>query len=79
MQVDYQPVRNFDVRVAYRFYDVKTTYQNNLLKKPLVAAHRIFMNLAYTTKKQWKFDYTVQWIGAKRLPEHFNDKTNDIV
>ena len=79
MQVDYQPVRNFDVRVAYRFYDVKTTYQNNLLKKPLVAAHRIFMNLAYTTKNQWKFDYTVQWIGAKRLPEHFNDKTNDIV
>ena len=79
MQVDYQPVRNFDVRVAYRFYDVKTTYQNNLLKKPLVAAHRMFMNLAYTTKKQWKFDYTVQWIGAKRLPEHFNDKTNDIV
>ncbi len=79
MQVDYQPVRNFDVRVAYRFYDVKTTYQNNLLKRPLVAAHRMFMNLAYTTKKQWKFDYTVQWIGAKRLPEHFNDKTNDIV
>jgi len=78
MQVDYQPVRFFDVRIAYRFYDVKTTYQNKLLTKPLVAAHRAFMNLAYTTKKQWKFDYTLQWIGSKRLPEHFDDKASNL-
>lgn len=77
-QLDYEPIRFFDVRLAYRFYDVRTTYGNELLQKPLVAAHRAFANLAYSTKRQWKFDYTVQWTGSKRLPQHFHEHSNAI-
>lgn len=71
-QLDYEPIRFFDVRLAYRFYDVRSSYGNELLAKPLVARHRAFANLAYSTRSQWKFDYTVQRIGAKRLPQHFD-------
>ncbi len=68
-QLDYEPIRKLDVRLAYRFYDVRSTYNGLLKEKPLIAAHRAFMNLGYETKKDWKFDYTLQWIGSKRLPE----------
>lgn len=68
VQVDYEVIRRFDVRLAYRYYDVKTTYNTVLKQKPLISPHRAFMNLAYGTKNHWKFDYTVQWQSSKRIP-----------
>lgn len=80
MQLDYEPIRNMDLRLAYRFYNVKTDYKTSGLKdKPLVAVHRAFANIAYTTKKQWKFDYTIQWLGSKRMPQYFNQHDNNII
>lgn len=67
-QIDYEVFRRFDARIAYRWYDVKTQYQSGLLEKPLVSPHRAFMNLAYGTSSHWKFDYTLQWSGIKRIP-----------
>ncbi|MEX2597623.1 MAG: carboxypeptidase-like regulatory domain-containing protein [Salibacteraceae bacterium] len=67
-QIDYELVRRFDVRLAYRWYDVMTTYSGTLLDKPFISRHRAFANLAYETVSGWKFDYTVQWQGAKRIP-----------
>ncbi|XZF16468.1 TonB-dependent receptor plug domain-containing protein [Chitinophagaceae bacterium MMS25-I14] len=74
-QLDYEPLRKLDVRVAYRWYDVKTTYGGTLKERPLVAANRAFLNIGYETKNDLKFDYTIQWTGTKRLPEigHGND------
>jgi outer membrane receptor for ferrienterochelin and colicins len=71
-QLDYEVIHKLDVRLAYRFYDVRTTYDNTLKEKPLVAAHRAFMNVGYETKSDWKFDYTFQWTGSKRLPERYS-------
>jgi outer membrane receptor for ferrienterochelin and colicins len=68
-QVDYELIRRFDVRLAYRWLDVKTDYLEGLLEKPLIPRHRAFMNLAYETKSKWKFDYTIQWLGKQRLPD----------
>jgi outer membrane receptor protein involved in Fe transport len=68
IQLDYQPLKRFDVRLAYRWYDVKTQYQYGLLEVPLIAANRAFVNLAYQTKSKWAFDLTAQWLGQKRLP-----------
>ena len=67
-QLDYELVHNLDLRLAYRWYDVQTTYSNVLKERPLIAKHRAFANIGYETKNSWKFDYTVQWTGAKRLP-----------
>lgn len=67
-QLDYEVIRKLDVRLAYRWYDVRSTYMNTLKERPLIAAHRAFVNVGYETKNTWKFDYTVQWIGSKRVP-----------
>jgi len=67
-QLDYELLKRFDVRIAYRWYDVKTTYNGILMEKPLVSEQRAFINLAYATRNKWKFDYTLNWQGNKRIP-----------
>jgi hypothetical protein len=61
------PVNKVDLRLAYRYFDVKTTYGGKLLQRPLIAHNRAFANLAYAYKG-WKFDYTINYNGKKRLP-----------
>ena len=67
-QVDYELRRRLDARLAYRWYEVRTTYGSDLKDKPYVAKHRAFLNLGYETVSNWKFDYTIQWQGRKRIP-----------
>lgn len=62
-----EPVKHFDVRLAYRYFDVKTTYGGNLKERPLIAANRAFANLAYSVSR-WKMDYTISYNGRKRVP-----------
>ncbi len=66
--IDYEIMHRFDLRLAYRWYDVQTDYLEGRLSKALVANHRGFVNLAYETKNKWFFDYTFNVIGPKRLP-----------
>ncbi len=68
-QLDYELINRLDLRIAYRWYDVKTTYQGNLMQKPLIAQHRGFLNLAYETRKYWRFDLTINRQGKKRIPD----------
>ena len=75
-QLDYELIRNLDLRLAYRWYDVQTTYGNELKQKPLINPHRAFANIGYETRNHWKFDYTVQWIGPKRVPERHSHANN---
>lgn len=63
----FEPIRNFNVRLAYRYFDVMSTFSGQLLAKPFTAKHRGFANLAYEISG-WKFDYTVSFTGTKRLP-----------
>ena len=72
-QVDYELVKRFDVRLAYRWFDVKTTYDGDLRLKPLLSRHRFFINLAYESRKYWKVDYTMNWQGKKRIPDTYNN------
>lgn len=66
-EVNVEPVRKLDVRVAYRYFDVKTTYSGQLLRRPFIAGSRAFANLAYSPGT-WKFDYTFNYNGKKRIP-----------
>jgi outer membrane receptor for ferrienterochelin and colicin/copper chaperone CopZ len=68
VELNYQPIQKLDVRLAYRWLDVKTDYSGTLLQKPLIAKQRAFINIAYETNNHWKFDYTTQWFSKKRLP-----------
>jgi len=65
-EMNLEPVQKFEVRLAYRFFDVKATYGNSLLQKPFTAKHRAFTNLAYEVEG-WKFDYTINYNGSKRI------------
>lgn len=67
-QIDYELIKRLDMRLAYRWYDVKTTYGGTLMEKPFVSTHRAFANFAYETRNSWKFDFTVNWKGQKRVP-----------
>lgn len=68
VQVDYELIKRFDIRLAYRWYDVQTTYSGRLMQKPLVSGNRAFINMAYETRNHWKFDATVNGQGSKRIP-----------
>lgn len=74
-QLDWQIFKNFDVRLAYRYNQVKTTFGNDLLQKPLTAPHRAFANAAYEWKG-WKFDYTINLQGKKRIPNTASNPEN---
>ncbi|MEI6184683.1 MAG: TonB-dependent receptor [Bacteroidota bacterium] len=73
-ELNFIPLKNVEVRVAYRWFDVATNYSGMLMDKPLVAKNRAFMSLDYETKNKWKFDYTVQWVSSKQLP-YLKDNT----
>ena len=68
-----EPLKHLNLRTSYKFYNVKTDYISGFLQKPLQAQHRFFANVAYETHikekgKQWKFDFTYNWLGKQRLP-----------
>jgi outer membrane receptor for ferrienterochelin and colicin len=67
-QLDYELFTRFDVRLAYRFNDVRVDYRSEQLQKPLIARNRAFLNTAYETENGWAFDATLNWQGQKRLP-----------
>ncbi|HVG15732.1 MAG TPA: TonB-dependent receptor [Chitinophagaceae bacterium] len=66
-ELSFIPVQHLDVRLAYRLFDVKTTYDNRLLQKTLTAQNRAFANVAYEMDR-WKLDYTFSYSDKKRLP-----------
>ena len=69
VDLDYTPFKMFDVKLAYKWYDVKTTYHGALLDKPYIPKHRVMLNLAYSTYMEiWKFNFTANWLGQSRLP-----------
>ncbi|WP_298487591.1 TonB-dependent receptor [uncultured Maribacter sp.] len=74
VEVNYELFSRLDLRTSYKFYDVSTDYNIGNLQKPLLAQHRFFVNLGYETEAkengaQWKFDYTLNSMGKKRLPD----------
>lgn len=68
-QVDYEVLKRFDLRLAYRWYDVRTRQISGLRSAPYMSRNRAFLNLAHETRKKWKFDATVNWFDGQRLPE----------
>ena len=73
LEFNYELIRNLNLRTAYKFYDTKTQYLSGNFQRPFQAKHRFFSNLEYETPitekgKQWKMDYTLNWIGQQQLP-----------
>ena len=74
IQTELQPLRQVELRAAYKYYDVRAGYLSGERQLPLQPKHRGFVNTAYTTAKnnsgkQWTFDTTLQVVGPQRLPD----------
>lgn len=77
LELSYELIKFLNMRLAYRWLEVRTQYLSGERQKPLTPKHRLFANFAYETRKSlkganWTFDLTAQWIGEQRIP-----KTND--
>ncbi|RYF90631.1 MAG: TonB-dependent receptor, partial [Chitinophagaceae bacterium] len=66
-ELSLEPLPKLELRLAYRYFDVKTTYSGKLMQRPLIAGNRAFANVAYALST-WRFDYTINYNGKKRIP-----------
>ncbi|HLV38296.1 TonB-dependent receptor [Xanthomarina sp.] len=72
LEFNFNVFKQFDLRTAYKFYDVKTQYNSGKLEKPLTAQHRLFANVSYETNlktngSHWRFDATYNWLSEQRF------------
>jgi outer membrane receptor for ferrienterochelin and colicin len=73
-ELNYNIAERFDLRTAYKYYNIQTDYKVGRRIKPLVPEHRVFVNLAYELLGQnelapWKFDATYNWLSEQRFPD----------
>lgn len=75
LQVDFnlEIIKHLNLRTAYKYYDISTDYLSGSYQRPLQAKHRFFGNLEFATHikekgQQWKFDFTLNWLGKQQLP-----------
>lgn len=72
VEVNYNAFEHFDLRLAYKNYQVKTDYLSGRLQNPLTPEHRFFANASYQTHQRipnsfWRFDTTFNWLGKQRF------------
>ncbi|MFN0014475.1 MAG: TonB-dependent receptor domain-containing protein [Saprospiraceae bacterium] len=70
--IQYNPIAGLDVKLAYKWNDVRATFADGSLRTmPLVAEHRGLITLDYTTPdKKWMFNTHIQIVGPQRLPDN---------
>ncbi len=73
-ELSLKPVKQLELRGAFKYYGVKAEFNGELLQKAFVPKFRALANIGYATRnKKWSFDITGNWVGVKRLPHtHFN-------
>ena len=76
-EFSFSPIKNLDVRLAYKFLDVEAKYGNEMRQQVMIPRHRGFVNLAYRSRnKRWEYDFTCSVFSPSRLPIQ-RDMTND--
>jgi outer membrane receptor protein involved in Fe transport len=68
-ELSFSIVKNLEVRMAYKFLDVKAEYGGIAQQQVMIPRHRGFFNVGYITRnKRWEYDATVSVFGQSRLP-----------
>ncbi|MFN9111775.1 MAG: TonB-dependent receptor plug domain-containing protein, partial [Bacteroidota bacterium] len=64
-----KPTKTIELRLAYKFLDVRAEYAGELREQVMIPRHRGFMNVGYLSRdKRWEYDLTVSVFGTSRLP-----------
>ncbi|MHA8088465.1 TonB-dependent receptor [Aquirufa sp. Wall-65K1] len=88
-EINYSPVKRFELKAAYRYQDVQADYWTakgtlSRLPKAYLNKERLLVNLAYATPyEKWKYDLTWQWNGSRRIPNgslsHVHDGASPLI
>jgi len=66
----YELLTGLDMKLAYKFNDVKTTFRGNLTSQPMVAKHRGLVTLDYKTPNgKWEASVNSQLVGKSRFAD----------
>lgn len=67
--LSYELLDGLDMKLGYKFNDVKITQQDGELReRPMVAKHRGLITLDYVTpNKKWEFNTNAQFVGKQRF------------
>lgn len=64
-------MEGLEIKLAWKYNEVKTTYFDQTLQMPLLPVHRGLATIDYSTRDgSWKFNLTSQLVGPMRLPSH---------
>ncbi|MBX0334534.1 TonB-dependent receptor [Pontibacter sp. HSC-14F20] len=67
-ELQYEVLKGFDVKTAYKYFDVQTAYNGVLQQRPMIPQHRFFVNLGFATPfDKWRADLTTQFFGQMPL------------
>ena len=70
IEVSYPFFKGFNLTGAWRWTDVKTTYDGKLMTKPLTNRYKGLLTASYQTPGgMWQFDATSQFNGGGRMPD----------
>ncbi len=75
VELNYAPSNRWEFKMAYRFIDSRQTLgkpkgEKVLVEKMFLNRERVLFNAAYALPyDKWKFDFTVQWNGRRRIPD----------
>jgi outer membrane receptor for ferrienterochelin and colicin len=77
-EVNYEVIKRFEVKLAYKYEQAKTDYLSGRKIIPLRPQHRGLVSLQYTTKNShWRFNTSLNWFGKTRIPDtSVNDELN---
>lgn len=73
-ELNVTPAKRIELKLAYRMFDVRQTLgtpfnEQVLLQKMMISRDRVLFNIGYALPyDKWKFDFTVQWNGPRRIP-----------
>lgn len=72
VEANYPLFKGFTLTAAYRLTDAKTTYNGELLEKPLTGKYKGLLTASYQTPLGlWQFDATLQLNGGGRMPNPY--------
>jgi outer membrane cobalamin receptor len=69
VEANYELFRGLDVTAAIRMNDVKMTYDDQMLEKPMLNKYKGLLSMSYVPGPgRWQLDLTGQYNGQTRLP-----------
>ena len=69
-----EPVKGFEIKMAYKFDDVRASIDGRLLWWAMKPRHKGLFSAEYTVPKEnWRFNTHLSWYGLARIPSTENN------